>query len=106
LQPLAGQNPGEFIALPLIHAEKKTDFSGTHPQTTVGDVGILTDVASELGHKTLAEPHGFIIGFSFGFKIGSALGAPMGKVIWAFFKTCSKAKIRSQLSRIEWINQV
>ena len=61
LQPFTGQDTTEFIALFFIHAKHVPDFSGTHAQTAVGDVGVLPDVVRQLAHKTLAKSHDLVI---------------------------------------------
>ena len=47
------------------------------------------DVAVQLGHKALAEPHDLPIGFALGVEVGTAFGTAHGQAGQAVLKVCS-----------------
>ena len=78
-EALAGEDAGEFVADALVLAEQETDFAAAHADVAGGNVGIGADVAGELGHEALAEPHHFVIGLALGVKVRAALAAAHGE---------------------------
>src|SRR5690606_14795814 len=73
-QPLAGEHRG-LIAVgdALVLAEQVADLAPADSDVTRGDVGVLADVAVELGHEGLAEPHDLHVGATFGVEVRAAL---------------------------------
>ncbi len=62
---------GDAFVLP----EQETDLSAADADVAGGDVGVLTDVAVELGHEGLTEAHDLAVGSLFRVEVGSALAA-------------------------------
>src|SRR5690606_10840852 len=59
--------------------EQVADLATTHADVARGHVGVLTDVAVELGHEALAEPHDLVIGAVPRVEVRPALAAADGK---------------------------
>jgi len=58
-------------------------------------------VAEQLAHERLAEMHHFLVRLALGVESEPPLPPPMGRVVSAFFNTCSKARNFSVPSRTE-----
>ena len=69
-----------FVAVrdPLVLAEQVADLPRSDPDVTGRNVGVLADMAVELGHEALAEPHDFVVAAPLGFEVGAALAAANG----------------------------
>src|SRR5699024_9607780 len=46
----------------LVLTEQVADLACSHTDVTRGDIGVLTDVAMQLGHERLAEAHDLAVG--------------------------------------------
>ncbi|SKX71357.1 Uncharacterised protein [Mycobacteroides abscessus subsp. abscessus] len=73
-QSFAGQYAG-LVAVgdALVLAEEVADFATADADVTRRDVGVLTDMAIQLGHERLAEPHDLAVGSTLRIEIRSAL---------------------------------
>jgi len=80
VQPLAGKHAG-FVAVgnALVLAEQVADFPAANANIPGGHVGVLAQMAIELGHQALTETHDFVVGFAFRVKITAALAATDGQ---------------------------
>src|SRR5690606_6887054 len=83
---LAGKYAAEFSFNAFILSKKITDLPGSYANIAGGNVYVGAHMAVELGHKTLAKFHHFIIRSVLGIKIRSALTATHGKSGKAVFK--------------------
>ena len=59
---------------PLVLAEEETNLTATDADVTGRDVGVLTEMAVELGHERLAEPHDLTFGGVVRIEVRAALG--------------------------------
>jgi hypothetical protein len=75
-QALAGEHPG-LVAVgdPLVLAEQVADLAAADADVAGRHVGVLPQVAVELGHERLAEPHDLGVGAALGVEVGAALAA-------------------------------
>ena len=75
-EALAGQHAG-LVAVgdPLVLAEQVADLAAAHADVARGHVGVLPEVAVELGHEGLAEPHDLGVGAALGVEVRPALAA-------------------------------
>ncbi len=73
-QALAGQR-ARLVAVgdPLVLAEQVADLARADPDVPGGDVGVGAEVAVQLGHEALAEPHHLPLGAALGVEIRAAL---------------------------------
>src|SRR5690606_19051491 len=55
--------------------EQVADLAAAHADVTGGDVGVLADVAVELGHEGLAEAHDLGVGLAARVEVRAALAA-------------------------------
>ena len=80
VEALAGQHTG-LVAVgdPLVLAEHVADLAAADADVTGGHVGVLTQVAVQLGHEGLAETHHLGIGPAVRVEIGTALAAADGQ---------------------------
>src|SRR5690606_14796297 len=78
-QALAGEHP-RLVAVgdPLVLAEQVAPLRLADAGGTGRDVGVLADVAVQLGHERLAEPHHLAVGAALGVEVRAALAAPDG----------------------------
>ena len=76
----------------LVLAEQEADLAGADTDVARGDVGVLADVAVELGHEGLTEAHDLAVVAALGVEVGAALAPPMGMPVSAFLKICSKPR--------------
>ncbi len=65
---------GDALVLP----EQVADLAAAHADVARGDVRVLADVAVELGHERLAEPHDLAVGPPARVEVGAALAAADG----------------------------
>ena len=75
---LAGEDTGELVGQPLVLAEQEADLAGADPDVAGGDVGAAADVAEQLAHERLAEPHDLAVAATLGVEVGPALAAARG----------------------------
>ena len=73
---LAGEHAG-LVAVgdALVLAEQVADLAAADADVAGGDVGVLAEVAVELGHEALAEAHDLGVGAALGVEVGAALAA-------------------------------
>src|SRR5690606_12556825 len=83
----AARGSAPQLALPGAHARpppvgdaavlavQVTDLAGSDADVTGGDVGVLADVAVQLGHERLAEPHDLLVGAAVRVEVAPALAA-------------------------------
>jgi hypothetical protein len=79
-EPPAGALPREDTRLvpvrdPLVLTEQVADLAGADSDVAGGDVRVLAEVAVQLGHEALAEPHDLVVGASLRVEVGTALPA-------------------------------
>ncbi|CVN75064.1 Uncharacterised protein [Streptococcus pneumoniae] len=75
-QALAGEGAGlEAVGQSLVLAEHVADLAGAHADVTGRHVRVLTDVAMQLRHEGLAEPHDLAVGLAGGVEVRAALAA-------------------------------
>ncbi|MPM16585.1 hypothetical protein SDC9_62966 [bioreactor metagenome] len=75
-ETLAGQHAGlEPVGESLVLPEQVADLAAADPDVTCRDVGVLTDVARQLGHERLAEAHHLVVGLVVRVEVGAALAA-------------------------------
>ena len=91
-QPFAGEHAGELVPDLLVLAEEETDLPGAHADIASGHVGVRADVALELGHKGLAEPHDLGVALALGVEVGAALAAAHGQGGEGVFENLLKAQ--------------
>ena len=89
---LAGQHAGELVAQPLVLAVHEADLPAAHADVTGGHVGVGADVALQLGHKALAEPHDLPVALAVGVKVRAALAAAHGQAGQAVLEHLLKAQ--------------
>ena len=75
MQAFAREDAGEFVAQTLVLAEQESDLAATDADIARRHVGVRPDVAVQLGHETLTEPHHFVVALALRIEFGSALGA-------------------------------
>src|SRR5205814_328638 len=59
----------------LIHSEQEPDLARADADVSRRHVGVRADMAKELAHERLAEPHHFTVALSFRIEIGAAFAA-------------------------------
>ena len=72
---LAGESTGEFVAQTFVLPEHEADFAAAHADVARRNVGVLSDVARQLGDERLAETHHLVVGFTLGVEVRTALAA-------------------------------
>ena len=75
VQPFPGQHTGELVPDPLVLAEEIADFTPADADVARRDVGVRTDVATELRHEALTEPHHLVVALPFRIEIRSTFAA-------------------------------
>jgi hypothetical protein len=92
-EALAGEHAG-LVAVgdALVLAEQVADLAGADADVTGRHVGVLADVAVELGHERLAEAHDLGLGAALRVEVGAALAAADRQPVRAFLKICSKPR--------------
>ena len=63
----------------LVLAEQEADLTAAHADVAGGHVGVLADVAVELGHEGLAEAHDLAVALALGVEVRAALAAAHGQ---------------------------
>src|SRR5690606_5936889 len=63
----------------LVLAEHPPDLAGAHADVARRHVGVLTEVAVQLGHEALAEPHDLAVGAALRVEVRAALRATDGE---------------------------
>ena len=78
-EALAGEDAG-LVAVgdALVLAEQVADLAAADADVAGGDVGVLADVAVQLGHEGLAEAHDLVVAAALGVEVGAALAAADG----------------------------
>ena len=73
-EPLAGQHAG-LVAIgdPLVLPEQVADLACADPDVAGGNVGLLTEMAVQLGHERLAEAHHLTIRAASRIEVGATL---------------------------------
>ena len=80
VQALAGQHAGlVLVGQALVLAEEVADLAGADADVPGGDVGVLADVAVQLGHEGLAEAHDLAVAAAARVEVGAALAAADGQ---------------------------
>ena len=72
---LARERSGELVAQPLVLPEEEADLTASDTDVAGRDVGVLADMALELGHERLAELHHLVVRLAFGIEVRAALAA-------------------------------
>ena len=72
---LAREHAGKLVGKPFILPKEITYFAPTYPNIAGRHIGVGTDVPEQLGHKRLAKPHDFVVGFRLRIEIRAALAA-------------------------------
>ena len=75
-----------------ILSEKVADFAPTDADVTCRNVDILADMALELQHERLAEPHHFVFGLTFRIKVRTTFTATDRKAGQGIFEDLFKTK--------------
>ena len=90
---LAGQN-AVFVGVldALILSEQIADLLAAHAEVASGNVHIGADVAVQLRHERLAEPHDLRVASAAGVKVAAALAAADGEAGQAVFERLLKAQ--------------
>ena len=92
-QALAGDHAAlEAVGQALVLAEHIADLAAAYADVAGGAVGELADVAVQLGHEALAEPHDLHIALALGVKVGTALAAAHGQGGQAVLEDLLKAQ--------------
>ena len=79
VQALARQHAGlKTVGQALVLSIHVADFPPAHANVTGGNVGVFADMAIELGHEALAEPHDFAVALALGIEVAATLGAANG----------------------------
>jgi len=65
----------EYSREALVLTEQVSDLAGAHADVACRDVGVRADVAEQLGHEALAEPHDLVVALSFRVEIRAALAS-------------------------------
>src|SRR5690606_12054967 len=76
---LAGEDTGDAVLQALVRAVQIPDLPGTHADVAGGDVGVLADVAVQLHHERLAEPHHLALAVRLRVEVAAALGPAHGQ---------------------------
>ena len=92
MEALAGEDAGEVVAQPLVLAEEEADLPAAHADVPGGHVAVGADVAVELGHEGLAEPHHLPVAAALGVEVGAALGPAQGQAGEAVLEDLLKAQ--------------
>src|SRR5690606_1913872 len=79
LQALAREDAGKVVDDPLVLTEHVADLARTDSDIAGRHVDVRTDVAIELGHEALAEPHDFAVGLALRIEVRPALSSADGK---------------------------
>ena len=75
VQSLPGENAGELVAQALVLPEEEADFASADTDVAGRHVGVGADVAVQLGHEALTEPHHLVVALPFRIEIGSTFAA-------------------------------
>ena len=76
----------------LVLAEQEADLAGADTDVARGDVGVLADVAVELGHEGLTEAHDLAVAAALGVEVGAALAAGDGHAGQRIFEDLLKTE--------------
>src|SRR5690606_12456026 len=80
VQTLAGDDAGLVaVGHALVLTEQVADLAYADADVAGRDVDVLTDVAVQLGHERLAEPHDLAVGAALGVEVAAALAAAEGE---------------------------
>ena len=72
---LAREHAGKLVGKPFVLTKEITYFAPTDPDIAGRHIGVRTDVPEQLGHKRLAKPHDFVVGFRLRIEIRAAFAS-------------------------------
>ena len=72
-QPLAGEHPFEAVGEALVLAEEEADLPPADADVAGRHVGDGADVAEQLGHERLTEPHHLVVRLTLGIEVRAPL---------------------------------
>ena len=76
---------------PLVLTEQVPDLAATDADVTGGHVGVLAEVAVQLGHEALAEAHHLVVAAALGVEVAATLAAadrqPGQRILEGLFET-------------------
>ena len=78
-QSLPREHAGELVADPLVLPEQVADLAPAHADVAGRHVRVLPDVALELGHERLTEPHDLALALALRVEVGAALAGAEGQ---------------------------
>ena len=73
--PLPVKHAAEAVGELLVLSEEEADLAAADADVAGGHVGIGTDVAEQLRHERLAEPHDLKVALALGIEVAAALAA-------------------------------
>ena len=91
-EALAGEHALVETGQALVLAVEEADFPRAGADIAGGHVGILADVAVELGHEALAEGHDLTVALALGVEVAAALAAADGQAGEAVLEHLLKAQ--------------
>ena len=77
--PVSTPTHSPLVAEFLVLAEHEGDLARASADVTGGNVGVLANVALELGHEGDAEAADLAVGLALGVEVGAALAAAHGE---------------------------
>ena len=75
IDALASEHASELIPQLLVLTVQEADLAPSHADIARRHVGVRPDVAVELAHECLAEPHNLLVALAFRVKVGAAFAA-------------------------------
>jgi hypothetical protein len=75
LRALPVRTPVNSLASRLYCPKETAYFAPTYPDIAGRHIGVGIDVPEQLGHKGLAKPHDFVVGFRFRIEISAAFAS-------------------------------
>src|SRR5690606_15475030 len=91
-RPFACQYAGKIVPYPFVLAEQISDFAFSHADIAGRNIGVGTDMPIKFGHKTLAEPHDFIVRLVAGIEVRAAFASAQRKSGKAIFESLFKCE--------------
>ena len=79
LERLARDRPRKLIRQSLVLSEEVTNLPPPHADVARRHVRVRADVAIQLAHEALAEPHDLVVALALGVEIRSPLATADGK---------------------------
>ena len=77
-QTFASEHAGKFRGDTLVRASHIADLAAANPDVSSWNVGIMSNMAIELGHETLAKSHDFTVRTALWVEIGTTFAATHG----------------------------